>query len=57
MRRAFPVVFSRYAVRPVDNYGTVLLRALRHHGTAITQARLRIQPVLPSGRGASVWSQ
>ena len=29
MRRAFPVVFSRYAVRPVDNYGAVLLRALR----------------------------
>ena len=29
MRRAFPVVFSRYAVRGVDNYGAVLLRALR----------------------------
>lgn len=29
MRRAFPVVFSRYAVRAVDDYGTILLRALR----------------------------
>ncbi|MDJ0790656.1 MAG: circularly permuted type 2 ATP-grasp protein [Acidimicrobiia bacterium] len=29
MRRAFPVVFSQYAVRGVDDYGTVLLRALR----------------------------
>ena len=29
MRRAFPVVFSQYAVRPVDDYGTILLRALQ----------------------------
>jgi uncharacterized circularly permuted ATP-grasp superfamily protein len=29
MRRAFPVVFSQYAVRGVDDYGTILLRALR----------------------------
>ena len=32
MRRAFPLVFSQYAVRPVDDYGTVLLRALRSLG-------------------------
>jgi uncharacterized circularly permuted ATP-grasp superfamily protein len=32
MRRAFPVVFSQYAVRPVDDYGALLLRALRSLG-------------------------
>jgi uncharacterized circularly permuted ATP-grasp superfamily protein len=32
MRRAFPLVFSQYAVRPVDDYGTMLLRALRSLG-------------------------
>ena len=32
MRRAFPLVFSQYSVRPVDDYGTMLLRALRSLG-------------------------
>lgn len=30
MRRAFPLLFERYAIRPVDNYGSMLLEALRY---------------------------
>ena len=29
MRRAFPLLFERYSVRPVDDYGSMLLEALR----------------------------
>lgn len=29
MRRAFPLLFERYSVRPVDDYGSTLLAALR----------------------------
>jgi uncharacterized circularly permuted ATP-grasp superfamily protein len=29
MRRAFPLLFGRYSIRPVDNYGSMLLEALR----------------------------
>ncbi|NND04325.1 MAG: circularly permuted type 2 ATP-grasp protein [Acidimicrobiia bacterium] len=29
MRRAFPLLFERYAIRPVDDYGSMLLEALR----------------------------
>ena len=29
MRRAFPLLFERYSVRPVDDYGSMLLAALR----------------------------
>jgi len=30
MRRAFPLLFEKYHIRPVDNYGSMLLEALRH---------------------------
>jgi uncharacterized circularly permuted ATP-grasp superfamily protein len=30
MRRAFPRLFEQYAVRPVDDYGSLLLEALRY---------------------------
>lgn len=29
MRRAFPLLFERYAIRPVDDYGSMLLEALQ----------------------------
>jgi uncharacterized circularly permuted ATP-grasp superfamily protein len=29
MRRAFPLLFERYAIRPVDDYGSMLLESLR----------------------------
>lgn len=29
MRRAFPTLFSRYSIRPIDDYGSLLLEALR----------------------------
>ena len=29
MRRAFPLLFEKYAIRPVDDYGSMLLEALR----------------------------
>ncbi len=30
MRRAFPLMFEKYHIRPVDNYGSMLLEALRY---------------------------
>ena len=30
MRRAFPVLFEKYHIRPVDHYGSMLLEALRY---------------------------
>ena len=30
MRRAFPLLFEQYSIRPVDNYGSMLLEALRY---------------------------
>ncbi|MDH3500673.1 MAG: circularly permuted type 2 ATP-grasp protein, partial [Acidimicrobiia bacterium] len=34
MRRAFPLLFERYPVRPVDDYGSMLLEALRFQAPA-----------------------
>lgn len=34
MRRAFPRLFEEYAIRPVDDYGSILLEALRHQAPA-----------------------
>ena len=35
MRRAFPLLFERYAIRPVDDYGSMLLEALRFHAPGV----------------------
>jgi uncharacterized circularly permuted ATP-grasp superfamily protein len=34
MRRAFPKLFEQYTVRPVDDYGSMLLAALQHQAPA-----------------------